>query len=76
VTHDDEKRRYDAWQTSRLRHRETAILLTASKANISLEVASGLVRRRAAVGVGTLHNRADRRPTDPHAPVAQSLNLL
>ena len=50
------------------------ILLRANK--VTIEAATRLVHRRAPVGVGSLHNRADRPSTGSRAPVAQSLNLL
>jgi hypothetical protein len=74
VSHDEKNWHSDARQTSRLWHRRTSLFLAACKANISLEVAPGLVHRRAAVGVGILRDMADGRTADPHASVAQALN--
>lgn len=74
--HDKDKQLSDAQQTRRLWHSRTDLLLTASKANISFQVAPGLGLRRAAVGVGTVRNRADCCSADPYAPIAQSLNPL
>jgi hypothetical protein len=74
-SYDYENQRFDDSQRRCPRRRQAAVLLFACKANISLEAAPGLVHRRAAVGVGTLRNGADCRPTGPRAPVAQLLNL-